>query len=283
MPGGPADAARAARGALAGGHFEDVRWVDETGSTNADLLALAADGEPEGIVLVAEHQTAGRGRRDRSWLAPAGSSLLVSVLLRPTAAVADVVPMAAALAMAEAVEATTGVVARLKWPNDLVVDDGGTDRKLAGVLAETSWPARSHIAAGWSPPPPGERMVVVVGIGVNVRGPADLPDDLAASATALDVVAQGATDRTALLVAYLQALEARYLPLVRTRDRDGLLAAWKHRSATVGRRVRVDLGGDDLVGTAVDVTAAGHLVVETLEGLRRTVAVGDVVHLRPHP
>ncbi len=281
MPGGPADAARTARGALAGGRFEDVRWVDETGSTNADVLALATDGEPEGIVLVADHQTAGRGRRDRSWQAPPGSSLLVSVLLRPTAAVADVVTMAAALAMAEAVEATCGVAARLKWPNDLVVDVDGADRKLAGVLAEADWPARSPIAAGWSPPPPGERMVVVVGIGLNVQWPADLPADLAATLTALNLVTGGTVERAELLVAYLRALAARYLPLVRTRERGEVLAAWKARSATLGRRVRVDLGADDVVGTAVDVTTDGHLVIDTVDGTRRTVAVGDVVHLRP--
>jgi BirA family biotin operon repressor/biotin-[acetyl-CoA-carboxylase] ligase len=258
-----------------------VRWVDETGSTNADLLALATDGEPEGIVLVADHQTAGRGRRDRSWQAPPGSSLLVSVLLRPTAAVADVVAMAAALAMAEAVEATCGVAARLKWPNDLVVDVDGADRKLAGVLAEADWPARSPIAAGWSPPPPEERMVVVVGIGLNVQWPADLPADLAATLTALNLVTGGTVERTELLVAYLRALAARYLPLVRTRERGEVLAAWKARSATLGRRVRVDLGADDVVGTAVDVTTDGHLVIDTVDGTRRTVAVGDVVHLRP--
>lgn len=282
MPDGPASAIGAA---LAASHFADVRWVTETGSTNADLLALAADGEPEGVVIVADHQTAGRGRMGRTWAAPPGSSLLVSVLLRPVAAVTDVVTMAAALAMAEAIEETCGVAARLKWPNDLVVDVGGTDRKLAGVLAELDWPARSHIAAGWSPPPPSERMVVVVGIGVNVNWPSDLPHELTGTMTAANLAA-GATrevDRVALLMAYLRHLESRYLPLVRGRDRSAVLTAWKARSATLGRRVRVDLGTDDIVGTAVDITAAGHLVVDTLDGCRRTFAVGDVAHLRSAP
>ncbi len=280
MPGGPADVERVVRGALAGGRFEDVRCVDETGSTNADLLALAADGEPEGIVLAADHQTAGRGRRGRSWRAPPGSSLLVSVLLRPTAAVADVVTMAASLAMAEAVEASCGVIARLKWPNDLVVGVDGTDRKLAGVLAEADWPARSPISAGWSSPPPGERMVVVVGIGVNLDWPAGPADDPSA-ATSVNLLTGAMPDRSELLVSYLRNLEARYLPLVRTGDRTGLVAAWRARSATLGRRVRVELGTEDVVGTAVDVTGDGRLVIDIPGGTRRTVAAGDVVHLRP--
>ena len=107
--------------ALVGSRFTDVRWVATTGSTNADAMALARDGAPEGVVVVADHQSAGRGRRDRSWVAPPGGSLLVSVLLRPPSAVAGAVTMAAGLAMAEAVDEVAGVSAGLKWPNDLVV------------------------------------------------------------------------------------------------------------------------------------------------------------------
>ena len=278
----------------AGSRFSDVRWVAETGSTNADALALARDGAPEGIVVVADHQTAGRGRRDRTWVAPPGGSLLVSVLLRPPAPVADATTMAAALAMAEAVEETTGVVAGLKWPNDLVVDD----RKLAGVLAEADWPAGSAISAGYRALPAHARAVVVVGIGLNVAWPAELPPELeefAARATALDRLAgdgPAGTDaaedrRRGLLAAYLRRLDHRYGQLV-AGARDGaalaaLRAAWRARSATLGRRVRVDLGTSDIEGTAVDVTEDGRLVVETADGDRRTLAVGDVVHLRPAP
>ena len=123
-------AAATGSAALAGTRFADVRWVGETGSTNTDALALARDGAPEGVVLVADHQTAGRGRLGRTWEAPPGASLLVSVLLRPPAAVADAVTMAAGVAMAEAVAEVAGVDARLKWPNDLVVAVDG-DRPQA--------------------------------------------------------------------------------------------------------------------------------------------------------
>lgn len=285
---------------LAGTRFRRVRWVAGTGSTNTDAMGLAHDGEPEGQVVVADHQRAGRGRLGRTWTAPPGASLLVSVLLRPPAPVVGGVAMAVGLAMAEAVEELTGVVARLKWPNDLVVPVGGAgpgpggsipdgsvpggsvpDRKLAGILAEADWPAGSTASGGWRAPGPGERAAVVVGVGVNVRWPGDLPEELAATATALNHLVDAPVDRADLLVAYLRRLDGRYGDLVAAGSTGALLPAWRDRSATLGRRVRVDLGTSDVEGTAVDVTDDGHLVVETVEGERRTFAVGDVVHLRP--
>ena len=289
---GVAAAAQRASAGLAGTRFTDVRWVASTGSTNADALVLARDGAPEGIVVVADHQSAGRGRRDRHWVAPPRGSLLVSVLLRPPSGVAGPVSMAAAVAMADAVATVAGVAVGLKWPNDLVVDTPDGDRKLAGLLAEADWPAGSTISAGYRPPAAHDRAVVVVGIGLNVSWPvmADDPaDGDAAIEPALAEVAGVATalnwlgaevDRVDLLVAFLGRFDERYAVLLA----DGpapLLAAWRERSATLGRRVRVDLGTDDVEGVAVDVTGDGHLVVETFEGDRCTLAVGDVVHLRP--
>jgi len=255
------------RNALAGSRFADVRWVDETGSTNADALALARDGAPEGVVLVADHQIAGRGRLGRTWEAPPGASLLVTVLLRPTPEVGDAVVMAVALAMAEAVQKLTGVHARLKWPNDLTVPGAdGADRKLAGILAEADW--RDHGVA------------VAVGVGVNCNWPDDLPPELAAKLVACNHLTGQPVDRAALLVEFLRRLDDRYSTLLETGDRAALLADWRARSATLGRRVRVDLGGRDVHGTAVDVTEAGHLVVDADDGTRRAFAVGDVTHLR---
>jgi BirA family transcriptional regulator, biotin operon repressor / biotin---[acetyl-CoA-carboxylase] ligase len=285
MPrGGARQAGERARAALAGGRLADVRWVDETGSTNADALALARAGAPEGIVVVADHQTAGRGRRDRAWAAPPGGSLLVSVLLRPRAPVAGAVTMAAAVAMAAAVDEVAGVAAGVKWPNDLVVATAAGDRKLAGILAEADWPAGTTISGGYRAPAPYERAVVVVGVGVNVAWPADVSGDpglaaVAETATALSWLGAH-VDRVDLLVAFLRGLAARYGDLAASGP-DALMAEWRRRSATLGRRVRVDLGVDELEGTAVDVTPEGHLVIEADTGGRRTVAVGDVVHLRP--
>jgi BirA family biotin operon repressor/biotin-[acetyl-CoA-carboxylase] ligase len=280
-----------AAAALGGTRFADVRWSAATGSTNADALALARDGAPEGIVVVADHQSAGRGRRDRTWVAPPRGSLLVSVLLRPPARLAGAASLAAAVAMVEAVDGVAGISPGVKWPNDLVVPTADGERKLAGLLAEADWPPGSTISGGYRTPGAHERAVVVVGIGVNVSWPvmADDPGDGdAAIEPALHEVAGLATalnwlgaevDRVDLLVAFLRELEGRYSALV-SDGPDGVLAAWRERSATLGRRVRVALGAEEVEGTATDVTADGHLVVETDAGDRRTLAVGDVVHLR---
>jgi BirA family transcriptional regulator, biotin operon repressor / biotin---[acetyl-CoA-carboxylase] ligase len=290
----PADrasnAADRARQRLAASRFADVRWVAETGSTNSDAMALARDGEPEGIVLVADHQTGGRGRQGRVWVAPAEASLLVTVLLRPPARVVGLTAMAVGVAMAEAVEQVTGQRPGLKWPNDLVVADDGADdrlrpadrrdRKLAGILAEADWPPGTTASGGWREPSPDDRLAVVVGLGINVNWPDELPDDLTEIATALNHLVGHDVDRVDLLVAFLERLAPGYDQLVRDGARP-LLDRWRERSATLGRRVRVDLGSHDVEGTAVDLTDEGHLVVETLEGERRSFAVGDVVHLRP--
>jgi len=265
--------------------FHDVRRVASTGSTNSDVMELARQGEAEGLVLVADHQSAGRGRAGRTWTAPAGASLLCTILLRPPAPVAPLVTFALAVAAAEAVEQVAGVRAGLKWPNDLVVEseDGGgrvRTRKLAGILAEAEWPSGSHIAAGYREPGPHERATVAAGIGLNVRWPDELPEDLADIAVALNHLSDADVTRDDVLDALLDRLDVRYGALV-AGDAESVLDAWRSRSATLGRQVRIELGADDVVGTAVDVTDGGQLVVEPLEGGRRTIAVGDVVHLRP--
>jgi BirA family biotin operon repressor/biotin-[acetyl-CoA-carboxylase] ligase len=252
-----------AKRALAQTRFSNVRWVDETGSTNADLLALAHEGASDGTVLVADHQTEGRGRADRVWTAPPGSSLLMSVLLRPAPAIAPFAGMAVGVAAADAVAATTGVVPRLKWPNDLVWPGAGTDsdRKLGGVLAEADW---SDPAAP----------AVVVGLGLNVNWPSVFPEDLLAIATSVNHIAGKDVDREQLLVATLQELDRR-------RDDQHIVDAVRERSATLGTHVRVHLPSEDIEGVAAELTDEGHLVVETAGGQRQTITSGDVVHLRP--
>jgi len=237
-----------------------VRHVTETGSTNADLLGAARDGAPEGTVLVADHQTAGRGRRDRVWEAPPGSSLLVSILVRPTLPPSRlaVVTHAVALAARDACASVAGVRADLKWPNDLLVGE----RKLAGVLAESMLGAAGTVDA------------VVVGLGLNVNWPADGPNDWPEGSTALNVEAGRSVDRDALLAAMLDGLGRLDEPIVVSRYRDEL--------GTLGRQVRVELADELLVGRAVEVRADGALVVAMDDGSRRAVIAGDVVHVRSH-
>ena len=257
------DAPRATS-ALTGTRFSRFHWVDETGSTNADLLRVARDGGPE-QVLGADHQTAGRGRMGRVWEAPPGASLLCSVLVRPPAGSLDphVVTTSLGLAAAEAVEAVTGVAVGIKWPNDLVAGTSAApdDRKLAGVLAESTVVD-------------GRVDAVVAGIGVNVNWPDGFPDELAATAVSLRQLVGADVDRTDLVLAMLGRLEVHLADPSRVRD------AVAERSATIGRTVRVERGDGSVVGLATGLTADGRLVLD-VDGTLHEISVGDVVHLRP--
>jgi BirA family biotin operon repressor/biotin-[acetyl-CoA-carboxylase] ligase len=239
-----------------------VAWCEETGSTNADLVALAREGGAHGSVLVADHQTEGRGRLGRTWTAPSGSALLCSVLLRPPPdAVVHGGVWAMALAAHAAVAELAGIDAELKWPNDLMV--GG--RKLAGILAEAVIDPGGVLAA------------VVVGLGLNVGWPQP-PPEVAASAVTVEELAGRGIDRRALLRTLLSGLS----PLLRlwVADPVALVAAYRARLDTLGRMVRVTLADRELEGEAVDVTPEGALVVVSGGG-RVVVSAGDVVHLRP--
>ena len=254
--------------------WREVRVVDRTASTNADLAVLAAAGEPAGLVLVAREQTAGRGRLGRSWTSPPGSGLTFSVLLRPARDPSGLgwLTLLAGVAIVQAVQAVTGVPAALKWPNDVVVGTGAELRKLGGILAE--W-----IGAGTRSGASGSG-AVVVGVGLNVSlTAAELP---APTATSLLLEGAHSTDRTLLLDAVLQHLAdgyARWNEGGPTADQD-LRQAYRAACTTLGCSVRAELPGGSLVtGLAEDVDEAGRLVVRTADGLC-TIGAGDVVHLR---
>lgn len=255
--------ADALRAAVLGGLWTSVEVVQSTGSTNADLLGR---GGPEGQVLVAEEQTAGRGRMGRSWLSQPGASLTFSVLLRPVTVPAGRrgwLPLLTGVAVAAAVRATASVAATLKWPNDVLVGD----RKLAGILAEQSGDA------------------VVIGIGLNVAAPRDALPVSPAGLQATSLLAEGAeVARDALLVAVLRNLERWYLAFGSDPDPGGvgLLAEYRTLCDTLGRAVRVELpGGRVLAGVATDIDADGRLLVMAPGAAAPAqVAAGDVIHLR---
>jgi BirA family biotin operon repressor/biotin-[acetyl-CoA-carboxylase] ligase len=240
--------------------------VAETGSTNSDLVAAARQGEPSRSVLVADFQSAGRGRLGRRWDAPVGASLLVSVLVRPTAeALARLhgSSQAVALAARAACRDVAGFEPDLKWPNDLLVGD----RKLAGILAEAVTP-------------PGGTTVeaVVVGMGLNVAWPPE-PTDLAISATS---VAGRPVDRDDVLRSFLGHLTVRFEQW--EHEPGQLLTDYRAALATLGRRVRAELPDGAVIGTAVGLSDAGHLIIERDAGEGGTdlveVSAADVVHLR---
>jgi BirA family biotin operon repressor/biotin-[acetyl-CoA-carboxylase] ligase len=250
---------------LATTRFGDVRWLPSIGSTNRHLLQEARGGAAEGTVVVADHQESGRGRLDRAWVAPPGSSLLVSVLLRPDLPLERLHLLTAvvALAAADACASEAGVEVGLKWPNDLVVGA----RKLGGILAETQLEGSRARA-------------VVVGLGVNVNwGPQLEGTELGAEAVSLDHLAGRQVDRTRLLVALLTGLEDRYRALANRAGQLAQAGEYRRRCTTLGRVVRVELADETFTGTVADVTDEGHLLVDV--GMcMRTVTAGDVLHLR---
>ncbi len=245
---------------LAGDYPYAVEHHDRLGSTNERASDLARQGERD-VAVVADEQTAGRGRRDREWVGPPGG-VYVSVVVDPDLAPADspLVTLAAGVAVVRAVDRVTGLDARLKWPNDALLDG----RKIAGVLTERVDDA------------------LVVGVGVNANlDPADLPE----GATSLRAERQkraehgpgdpsGDVDLDALTRALLSELAALLA------DPDGVLPAWREAADTLGRRVRVETPDSAVVGEAVAVESPGTLVVRTDDGEVR-VTTGDCEHLRP--
>ncbi len=256
------------------GLWSDLEVVARTGSTNTDLVNRVRGGPvEEGTVLVAEEQTSGRGRLDRHWVAPPRSGLFLSFVLRPGPDVPQRawswLPLLVGVATATALARTAGVDTMLKWPNDLLAEVDGEERKIGGILAERTGDAAHH--------------AVVVGIGINVSlGAGELPVPEAGSL--LLAGAQG-TDRDPLLRAVLRSVERWYRDW-RAADGDaaacGLQETYAAGCATLGRSVRALLpGGREVVGEAVAVDGDGQLVLATGSGVTQPVGAGDIVHLRP--
>jgi BirA family biotin operon repressor/biotin-[acetyl-CoA-carboxylase] ligase len=253
-----------------GGLWTGVEVVQRIGSTNSELVARAEAGKAtEGAVLVAEEQTAGRGRLDRQWTAPPRSGLFFSVLLDP----AEVpvarwgwLPLLTGVAVATGLARAAGVDTSLKWPNDVLVTVGDEERKTGGILAERAGDAG-----------------VVVGVGINVSLRAEeLPVPQAGSLALAGAVS---TDRDPLLRAVLRSLEDWY---GRWREAggdpvaSGLQETYAAGCATLGKVVRAELPGDrSIVGEAVAIDGDGRLVLATENGVQEPVGAGDIVHLRP--
>lgn len=244
----------------------DVRRFATLPSTNDWVLERAREGATAGLVALADHQSAGRGRAGRRWEAPAGRCLLVSVLLRPVAPPAELFACTAAVALAlsDACREAAGVEPAVKWPNDLLLGDG----KVAGILAESD-----ASAPGGSP----ESVAVVVGVGCNL----DWGGPPGAGGTSLAAHAVRPAGRDALLEAMLAALAARVPALDTSEGRCATVAALRARCATLARQVRVETAAaGTLTGLASALLDDGRLVVSTDAG-DVVVAAGDVVHLRP--
>src|SRR5688572_5574311 len=206
--------ALAMAGDRAGIFSRQVLWYADVGSTNDVAGALADRGEPEGTVVIADAQSAGRGRHGRAWASPPGAGLYMSIVMRPAAHTVRLLTIAAGVALADGIQAATGLQPQLKWPNDVYL--GG--RKLAGILAEagTSKAGVQH---------------VVLGCGINLM-PAAYPPDVAARATSIESELGRPIDRGLLLVECLAALHLRYRELL-SRASGAVIARWRDRKSVV--------------------------------------------------
>lgn len=243
-----------------GGLWREIRVVETTASTNADVRVAADSGAAQGLVVLAEQQTAGRGRLDRAWESPPRAGILMSMLVAPTVPPAQLplLPLLTAVAVVEAVRGVAELPARLKWPNDILVDG----RKLAGVLLE-----RTTSGAA------------IVGIGMNVTTRIDeLPVETATSVQ----VAGGVSDRESLVKEILRAFERRYDAYVTAHGApESVLPAYRELCETLGRDVAVSLpDGASVHGIATAVDDGGMLVIQQADGVERSWSAGDVVHVR---
>lgn len=245
-----------------GTRFVEVRRIPVTGSTNADLLELVRRGEAvDGLVLVTDHQTSGRGRQGRVWQDRPSGSLLVSVLTRVERGWAPLVPLATGLAAVDALATTAGVEARLKWPNDVLVP-AADERKLAGILAE----AATNAGDLW----------VVVGMGCNLRWPDERPPELADRLVALADLGV-VPDRRALLDAWLRRLDRRLAQLADESERGGLLEDYRRSCLSIGRAVSMETPGGVVDGVVEGIADDGALLL-LVDGSVRRLDAGDVHH-----
>ena len=233
----------------------EIEHYDSLPSTNRLARKRAAEGAPEGLLILAEEQTEGRGRRGRGWITPPGEAIAMSLLLRPSSHPSRVAALSllTALATAEAIEEATGLPARVKWPNDIVI----RGRKVVGILLEMDADEESVRS-------------VVCGVGINVHQ-RDFPEELKETASSLDLLSGRTQSRAAVVRAFLARMEAD----LRLSGTEAFLSAYRARSATIGAEVRVISPEESFTGRARDVTESGSLLVETESGLREVLA-GDV-------
>jgi BirA family transcriptional regulator, biotin operon repressor / biotin---[acetyl-CoA-carboxylase] ligase len=238
-----------------------IHYFEQLDSTQEAARQLAAEGAAEGTVVIAERQTAGRGRMGRAWHSPAGVNLYCTVILRPKVALAEVprLSLVAGVAAAEALERELPGIVSLKWPNDVWLNR----RKAGGIIAEAVTDSRESL------------LCVLLGIGLNVNLAAgDIPPELRGKATSVAIAAGRPVDRIAIADALFSALDSRYMETL-TRGFDTVRAEWERFSALTGKRVAVADGGARQLGVMRGIDADGALLLDTGAQVRRILA-GDV-------
>jgi BirA family biotin operon repressor/biotin-[acetyl-CoA-carboxylase] ligase len=236
------------------GHQNEL-W-ETIGSTNSRAAELAAQGAPEGVIVMARQQTAGRGRQGRVWVTPPDAGIAFSVILRPTIPLTrlPLVTLATGTAVARAIESSVGVRVGLKWVNDLVL--GG--RKLGGILAEM--PSQA----------------LIIGIGINLRfREDDVPDELKDKIEWLERVVGKPVDPNLVVLALTHRLEKAYQALLAGKIEE-IVSDWKSYSVTIGQDIESQNGGQTIRGRAIDITTSGALVVELEDGSTTELHAGEI-------
>ncbi len=241
-----------------------IQHFDSLPSTNTEAARAAAHGAPEGLCIVAAEQTAGRGRRDRTWISPAGVGLYFSIVLRPQldAALWPLLTLMAALAVHDALRDACALVCDIKWPNDILANE----RKLCGILAETVETKTGRAC--------------ILGIGINLLDGA-FPPDLRDVATSIEAAAHRAPDTEAVLQALTRNIAEHYRRLHTADGARELVTEWTARSSfATGKFVRVALCDEIFEGTTRGLEQDGALRVETHAGELKIIRAGDVTALR---
>jgi len=236
-----------------------IQFLSEVASTNTLAMEMAADGTPEGTVVIAETQTGGKGRLGRKWISPKGN-LYLSVILRPKIPIqkAPLITLTGAVAVASAIRTTCGLEAGIKWPNDILI----SGKKVSGLLTEMS-AEQDRIRH------------IVLGIGVDVNMEmGELPPDVRSLSTTLAAETEAKINRTALLQQVLRDLEHWYQKFLG--NEEDVLNEWRKLNMTVGNRITVSGAGEALDGLAQGVDRDGRLIIRLDDGTIRTVAAGDV-------
>lgn len=240
-------------------------YLESTGSTNTDAKRLAEEGEPHGTTIVANMQTAGKGRRGRTWQSPAGANTYFTILLKPDFSPdkASMLTLVMALSVAEAIEEITGLKADIKWPNDIVVHK----KKVVGMLTEMS-----------TTPEMDEIQYVVIGVGTNVNydSPENFPEELRTTATSLRIEAGHLINRAALTERMLARFEVNYEKFEETLDLSGLMDSYEKHLINVGAQVRVLDPAGEYTGISRGINAVGELLVEKENGETINVYAGEV-------
>lgn len=242
-----------------------IYYFDETGSTNTDAKRFAEEGEPHGTIVVADMQTAGKGRRGRGWQSSSGTSAYFTILLRPdfTPDKASMITLVIALSVAEAIEELAGVEAQIKWPNDIVVHK----KKVCGILTEMA-----------TTPEMDEIQYVIVGVGVNINHATagDFPEEIRDKATSLKIETGHHINRAALLERILERFEKNYETFEQTVDLSGLRTAYQAHLINIDAEVRVLDPAGEYTGISRGISHLGELIVEKENGEKVSVYAGEV-------